>query len=119
MMIGVTVVLGEMDVARVNLYCFGQGLGLVPAPLTNGGHPIPEGDLRSASCPVDDFHQARMSEGVGGWGGVWGGKREGTVCTGFTVASCLSESLSTPRPRQIPPTQRKNATAPPSTIDDQ
>ena len=32
--------------------------GLVCTPPTNDGHPTPGGDLRSASYPVDDVHQA-------------------------------------------------------------
>ena len=70
----VTVVLGEMDVARVNLYLpfwprpAPSALGLVPTPPANAGHPIPGGDSRSASHRVGDVHQARMTKGVGGWG---------------------------------------------------
>ena len=52
-------VLGEMDVARVNPYRFGSGertsiaLGLLRTPPASGGHPIPEGggDSRSPSYP--------------------------------------------------------------------
>ena len=73
-------VLGEMDVARVNLYRSGQGapsaLGLVRTPPANGGHPIPEGDKKSATYQVDDVHQARMAKGV--WGsGVTGEDKRG------------------------------------------
>ena len=68
-----TLVLGEMDVARVNPYRFDQGqppsaLGLVPTPPANDGHPFPgegEGDSSSATYPVDDVHQARLRRALG------------------------------------------------------
>ena len=45
-----TLVLGEMDVVRVNLYQSDQGTpsahGLVRAPTASGGHPIPGADTR-------------------------------------------------------------------------
>ena len=57
-------VLGEMDVAWVNPYRSDKGspsaLGLVRTPTVSGGHPIPGGDTRSATYPVDDVHQARI-----------------------------------------------------------
>ena len=62
----VTLVLGEMDVARGNPYRSDQGtssaLGLVD-PTVSGGHPIPGGgrDTISASYPVDDVHQGRIT----------------------------------------------------------
>ena len=40
-------------------------LGLVPTPSANGGHPILGSDSGSASYPVDDVHQARITQGVG------------------------------------------------------
>ena len=61
-------IFGEMDVARVNPYRSGQSElvhwsgtsahGLVCIPPASDGHPIPGGDSRSSSCPVDDVHQA-------------------------------------------------------------
>ena len=61
------VVLGEMDVAWVNpcipvwLGSNHNALSLVPTPSANGGHLIPRSDLRSASYPVNDVHQARIA----------------------------------------------------------
>ena len=59
-----TLVLEEMDIARVNPYQSDQGtpsdLGLVRTP--NGQRRSPNsgggGDTRSATYPVDDVHQA-------------------------------------------------------------
>ena len=42
--------------------------GLVSILPANGGHPIPGGDSRFASYPMDDVHQARMTKGVREWG---------------------------------------------------
>ena len=71
---GMTVVLGEMDVARMNPYRSGQGeppvhMAWFASPPASGSHPIPGagGDSRSAFFPVDDIHQARITEGLGGW----------------------------------------------------
>ena len=67
----VRVILGEMDVALVNPYRFGQGQPPVhsalfnPPPPANGGHPIPVDDTRSAAYPVDDVHQALITYGMG------------------------------------------------------
>ena len=65
----VTLVLGEMDVAWVNPYRSDQGTssapGLICTPLSVavtqfwGGGWV--GDTRSATYPVDDFHQARIT----------------------------------------------------------
>ena len=41
-------------------------------PAGQRGHPIPGGGSRSASYPVDDVHQARMTDGVEGWGMTFG-----------------------------------------------
>ena len=69
-----TVILGEMDVARVNPYRSGQGEPPIhiawfaphrPPAVTHSGVV---GDLKSASFPVDDAHQARIADGVEGWG---------------------------------------------------
>ena len=70
---GVTVVLGEMDVARVNPIPFWSGstpsaLSLVPIPPANDGHASPgggEGDARSSIYPADDVHQDRITKGTG------------------------------------------------------
>ena len=67
-----TVVLGEMDVARVNPYRFGrdqrpaQLAWSQPRAPVNGGHQS-VGESRSVSHPVDDVYQSRMTNGVGGW----------------------------------------------------
>ena len=70
-----TLILGEMDVARVNPCRFGQGqppmysvwLGSNPASQRRSANP---GDriARSVTCPVNDVHQVRIMNGVGGWG---------------------------------------------------
>ena len=58
-------VLGEMDVAVVSPYRSDQGTisahALVRTPTISGGHLTPEGDIRSATYPVDDVHQARIT----------------------------------------------------------
>ena len=66
-------VLGEMDVARVNSYQSNQDDPPVHrAPgshsTSSGHHPIPGGDSRSASYPVDDVHQPRNEQGIGDGG---------------------------------------------------
>ena len=72
-------VLGEMDVTRVNPYRFGQGHPPVlsawfqccrPTAVTQirGGG----GDSMSASYPVYDVHQAWMTKGDGEWGMTFG-----------------------------------------------
>ena len=68
-----TAVLGEEDVARVNRRRF-AGLarvspsahGLVHTPPASDDHLVP-GETQSASFPVDDVHQSRIAEGIGGW----------------------------------------------------
>ena len=45
-----------------------SALDLVRTASASGGHPLPGGDSRSALFPVDDAHQARTTEGVGGSG---------------------------------------------------
>ena len=61
-----------MDVTQVNSYRSGQGEPPVPwpgsHPPASGSHPIPGGDTRSATYPVDDLHQTQMTQDVGGWG---------------------------------------------------
>ena len=64
-----------MDAARVCPYRSDQvtprARGLVRTPMSSVGHPIPGGggDTRSATYPVDDVHQPRITWGVvdGGW----------------------------------------------------
>ena len=70
--------LEEMDVARVNPYCFDpflpgsatSALGLVPAPPANGGSPNSGGggDSRSASYPVGDVHRPGLHRTFGNGG---------------------------------------------------
>ena len=79
-----TLVLGEIGVARVHPYRSDQGSprprGLVRTLMASGGHPIPGGDTRSATYPVDDVHQARITYGIWGWGMRYGeDKKEGSV----------------------------------------
>ena len=69
------VVLGQTVVTQVNLYRSGQGESQCTRP---GLHPTGQRLLRTSgvdsrsACfpvdPVDDVHQARITEGVGGWG---------------------------------------------------
>ena len=58
-------ILGEMDVALVKQNQSGQGdppaHGLVRTPPVSGGHQLPGGDSGSASYPVDDVHQVRIT----------------------------------------------------------
>ena len=78
-------VLEEMEATRVNPYRSGQGeppvhLTWFPPPPASGGHPMPGGDLKSASCSVDDVHQARVTQGRvfgdgRGGGDVWRGQK--------------------------------------------
>ena len=83
-----TVVLEDMDVARVNPkdlaeidhQCTGPLLHLLTLPY-NGGHPMPGGgggDSRSPSYPVNEVHQARMTERWGIEDGFWRGQKEGS-----------------------------------------
>ena len=67
--------LGEMDVARVIPYRFGQGqppsaLGLVPTTPANGGHPIPEGGGHTESFTLIHGGRPPGPDYVGhrGWG---------------------------------------------------
>ena len=60
-------VLGEMDVARVNPHWSGQGepplqLACFTTRQASSSHPTPGGggDTRCPSYSVDDVHQARM-----------------------------------------------------------
>ena len=71
---GGTVTLGEVNLNRANPCRSGQGESrvhnahdLIRTPPASGGHPLPGGDSRSASFPVDDVHQARVTEGVWEW----------------------------------------------------
>ena len=66
-----TVVLGEMDVARVNLPDY---KGFSASPLSDGTHPsgqrrppILGGGSGSAVYPVNHVHQARNDEGIEEW----------------------------------------------------
>ena len=69
-----TVVLGEMAVARVKPAWPGRH----QAQKATGSHPASQqrpptsgeggGDSRSVSYPMDDFRQSRITLGVGGWG---------------------------------------------------
>ena len=43
-------------------------LGLVTTPSVNGGHSVAWGDSRSASKPINDVHQARMTKVFGDGG---------------------------------------------------
>ena len=65
----VMVVLGQMDVTRVNPYRFGHCEP--PAQMAwfapNRIVALPGGGSRSASLPEDDVHQTRITEGVWGW----------------------------------------------------
>ena len=61
---GVTVVLGEMDVARARPKKAQPGWTHPPA---GGGRQLSGGQLEVASVPVNDVHQARITLGVGGW----------------------------------------------------
>ena len=63
---------GEMDVSRVKPYqawvaphC--ELPGLVRTPVASGGHPLPGDGSGSAFLPVDDVHQAWITEGVRAW----------------------------------------------------
>ena len=63
--IGVTVNMGEVDVAQLKqswpwYYAKAQGDWFAPHQPAGGW-----GDSRAASYPVDDVHQARITEGVG------------------------------------------------------
>ena len=66
-----TVVLGEMYVARVNPYRLDQVASSAPSlaciSSAGGDHPVLGFDMKSATYPVDDVHQARMTKGF--WGG--------------------------------------------------
>ena len=52
------------SLARVNP----QRKGLVRTQPATGGHQLQGADSRSASFPVYDVNQDRITEGVGGWG---------------------------------------------------
>ena len=65
-----------MIFARVNPYRSDQGYssayGLVRTLTASGRHPIPGGDSKSATYPVNDIHQARITKSVWGWGITFG-----------------------------------------------
>ena len=73
-------VLGEMEANRVSPYQSGRVE--TPAYLAwfapHRWSPDSGVDSRSASYPGDDVHQARMTEGVGGWRMTCGEDRRGT-----------------------------------------
>ena len=80
---------GEMGVARVNPNQSSQGEPSVhnacfalrfPGPPTTGG------GSGSATYPVDDVHQARITEDVWGWGGIWERTQRGIGCR---LLSCV------------------------------
>ena len=73
----VTVVMGEMDVDRVIQYRFCQGQPTVHStPPANGGHPMPGGDTRSATYPVDCVQPGPDYVGNRGMGDdVWRSKK--------------------------------------------
>ena len=82
---GVTVVLGEMDVAgrnrpglqEVSHECIKQ-LGRIPPPAAAANFRA--GDSRSTPFPVDDVHQSRMTLGAGAMGDdIWRGRKEGSM----------------------------------------
>ena len=67
-----TLVLGEINVARMNPYRLTRippvllgSLGLVRASTVSGGHPMTGGDTRPATYLMDDVHQARITSGIG------------------------------------------------------
>ena len=41
---------------------------------------MPGADTRSATYPVDDIHQARITKGVGGWGMTFGEEKNEDRC---------------------------------------
>ena len=53
---------------------------LIHTPPASGGHQLPggggRGDQESVSCPVDDAHQARLTQGVGEWAMNLGGDKK-------------------------------------------
>ena len=68
---GETVILREMDVARVNPYRSGQGEAPVHVALPAPHRPAEVTDHRGrgfTSFPVDDADQARITEVIGGLG---------------------------------------------------
>ena len=78
-----TVVLGEMDVARVNPYRSGHGerpkLGMLRTPPASGGHPIPGGGgLKVSLLPGADVHSLGPDDIVrwGGGGMTLGGNKK-------------------------------------------
>ena len=81
-----TVVLREMDVARVNPYRSGHGerpkLGMLRTPPASGGHPIPGGGgLKVSLLPGADVHSLGPDDIVR-WGvgdDSWRGQKEGSV----------------------------------------
>ena len=66
---GMTLVLGEMDMARVHPYRSDQvsrsAHGLVRTTAASGGHPVPGAGTRSVTYPLDDVHRAWITYGVG------------------------------------------------------
>ena len=73
--------LGKMNVVRVNPYRSGQGeppshrTWPVSHPTGQQRSPIFGDGSRSPSCPVDEARQARMTYGVGDGDDVWRGQK--------------------------------------------
>ena len=55
--------------------------GLVRTTTAKGGHPVSGGDTRPTTYLVDDVHQARMTEGVEGWGMTLGEDEKWIGCS--------------------------------------